>query len=53
LASIEAGTFNIGVKVQGFDGGGSEWGVVRVPEPGTLLLFAAGVATLLRRRQIA
>jgi hypothetical protein len=53
LAGIDAGTFDIGIKVQGFDGGGSEWGTVnKVPEPGTLALLASGLSlAALRRRR--
>jgi hypothetical protein len=59
LDGIAAGTFDIGIKVQGFASGGSEWGVVgtppiTTPEPGSLLMFGAALATLLpglRRRR--
>ena len=61
LAGIEAGTFDIGIKVQGFASGGSEWATVgtppvRTPEPGSLVMFGAALATLLpslRRRRSA
>jgi hypothetical protein len=53
---INAGTFDIGIKVQGFASGGSEWGVVApprttVPEPGTLALLGIGVAAMVVRRR--
>ena len=54
LARLAAGDFDIGLKLQGFTGGGSEWAVVngsppttQVPEPGVLLLLTAGLATLI------
>ncbi len=61
LAGIEAGTFDIGIKVQGFASGGSEWATVgtppvRTPEPGSLVMFGVALATLLpslRRRRSA
>lgn len=53
LNSIYKDTFNIGIKVQGFSNGGSEWAEA-VPEPGTLLLFGSGLAlAALRRRRNA
>ena len=53
LAGIDAGTFDIGIKVQGFASGGSEWGTItKVPEPGTLALLASGLSlTAFRRRR--
>jgi hypothetical protein len=52
LAGIEAGTFDIGIKVQGFASGGSEWATVgSVPEPGTLMLLAGGLSVAALRRR--
>lgn len=57
LARIAAGTFDIGIKVQGFSNGGSEWGGVNrppppppteVPEPGSLVLLATALTAVCR-----
>ncbi|WP_410967510.1 PEP-CTERM sorting domain-containing protein, partial [Salmonella sp. SAL4456] len=56
LDAISAGTFNIGIHVQGFSNAGSESGVLNtVPEPASLLLMGAGAmaAALTRRRRKA
>jgi hypothetical protein len=51
LNTIYKDKFNIGIKVQGFSNGGSEWAVA-VPEPGTLALFLSGLSlAALRRRR--
>lgn len=47
LAAIADGSFRVGIKVQGYDGEGSETGLVRVAEPGTLLMLGAGFGILL------
>jgi len=44
IAALYAGTLNIGVRVQGFEGGGSEGGTIRrVPEPTSLLFVTTGL----------
>jgi hypothetical protein len=53
IDAIAAGTFSIGIHVQGFSGGGSESGVLTsVPEPASILLLGTGaVAAALSRRR--
>jgi hypothetical protein len=53
LVAISGGTFNIGIHVQGFSGGGSESAVLTtVPEPASLLLLSSGaVAAAFSRRR--
>jgi hypothetical protein len=55
LNAIEAGTFAVGVHVQGFSDGGSEAAIMSsqpVPEPASiLLLMGGGAAAVLRRRR--
>jgi len=58
LEAISTGTFSVGIHVQGFDGGGSESGVLTaqpVPEPASLVLLGSGAAAafLRRRRRLA
>jgi len=55
LDGINAGTFDIGIKVQGFAAGGSEWATMSVagtpvPEPATLTLFLGGLSAAGIRR---
>ena len=51
LSELADETLRIGIHVQGFAGGGSESFVnIPVPEPGSALLVAMGLAGLARRR---
>jgi hypothetical protein len=49
VSELASGALRIGIHVQGYAGGGSE-SLINVPEPGTLVLLALGLATLARRR---
>lgn len=50
IDEIVDGTLRIGIRGQGFDGGGSE-AFVNVPEPSGLALLAIGITTIIARRQ--
>ena len=54
LNAIAAGTFSVGIHVQGFESGGSEAGILNpVPEPASMVLLGSGAiaAALSRRRR--
>jgi hypothetical protein len=57
LNAIADNTFRVGIHVQGFNGGGSEAGILnaQVPEPASLALLGGGAAMAFvrRRRRIA
>ncbi len=56
IAAIDSGDYRVGIRVQGFDSGGSEGGIVRgrVPEPSTLLFVMSGLFLLpVARRRLA
>jgi hypothetical protein len=43
IGAIESGDYSVGIKVQGFETGGSEGAIAHVPEPSSLLFVMSGL----------